>query len=82
MGITYETVVSASKGDPAAIDHVLEAYDPYINSFAAVGFRDGAGKHVQYVDQHIKTQLQATLILAVLKFDTRRAMAHDESQAV
>ena len=62
MKPTYETIVAAVLGDPNAIEEVLKAYDPYINTLATFQYFDRTGKEHNRFMPDVKQTLKKKLI--------------------
>ena len=62
MHLSYETIVAAVAGDPSAIEEVVAAYEPYINSLATLEYRDEDGNKQRRFSPDAKQMLQQKLI--------------------
>ncbi len=66
--LPYPVILAAQKGEPEAIEIVLQHYDRYIRELSKRKFRDEQGNVYYGVDKDIHDRLQAKLIRAVLSF--------------
>lgn len=66
--MSYETMVAATKGDPAAAQEVLAHFNGYIDRLCTHAYIDEGGRVSYGVDTTMKTQLQGKLLRAMLSF--------------
>lgn len=66
--LSYQVIVAAKKGEPEAMEMVLQHYDRYIRELSKRKFLDEQGNVYYGVDKDIHDRLQAKLIRAVLSF--------------
>jgi len=62
MKVAYETICSAVKGNPYAMEEILEAYKPYINTLATFKPSEVNGIKKPRLDQDAAQALRKKLI--------------------
>lgn len=70
--MTYETIVSATRGDPVAAAEVLEHFDFLIDRLCTHAFVDESGRIEYDVDTQMKTEMQGKLLDAMLHIHPER----------
>ena len=66
--LTYPVIISATKGDPEAMNIVVKHYDSYIASLSMRKLRDERGNIYWGIDEDIRDRLRSKLMRAVLTF--------------
>lgn len=66
--LPYDTIVAAAAGDTNALITVRDHYRPYIRQLARRPFFDEYGSCYVFSDDTMARQLEAKLIVGVLKF--------------
>jgi hypothetical protein len=66
--LNYDLICKAVKGDPEALDAILQYYDTYINALVAYESIDENGKIHIALDEDMKARLQSKLIKAIKKW--------------
>ena len=64
--IPYPVIAAAVRGDPEAVNRVLDHYSGYI---AALSMRRGYDQNGLAVDEEIRRRIETKLIVAILSFD-------------
>ena len=67
--LPYPVIVAATKGEPQAMNMVVQHYQRYILSLSMKKVRDDTGNTYYGIDEDIKDRLQSKLMQAVLKFN-------------
>ena len=66
--LPYPVIIAATKGDPEAMQIVVQHYDSYIASLAVRKLRDERGNSYYGIDEDIRDRLRSKLMRAVLSF--------------
>ena len=66
--LPYPVIIAATKGDPEAMNIVVQHYESYIASLSMRKLRDERGNVYFGVDEDIRQRLQARLMRAILTF--------------
>lgn len=66
--LPYPVIIAATKGDPEAMNIVVQHYESYIASLSMRKLRDERGNVYYGVDEDIRERLQARLMRAILTF--------------
>ena len=61
-------VIAAVRGDPEAVNQVLDHYSGYIAHLSMQKIRDESGNTYWGIDEDLRERLQAKLMQAVLNF--------------
>lgn len=64
--IPYTTILAAKKGDPEAMNAVLQHYDRYISKCARRTHIDEQGNRHSYIDEDIKNGIRLKLMLKII----------------
>ncbi len=67
--LPYEIIVTAVRGDPAAMQAVLQHYSGYIAALSMRTSYDNDGKPHTCVDEDLRCRLERKLIITILDFD-------------
>ena len=67
--LPYPVIIAATKGDPEAMNIVVQHYESYIASLSMRKLRDERGNTYWGVDEDIRDRLRSRLIRAVLSFE-------------
>ena len=78
MNLSVEDIIAASQGDKAALERVLQFYDPYISHFSLEEILDSIEGGQRVIDNDTKSQLQCKLLEAIRKFDIKRALSNND----
>ena len=65
---TYPVIIAATKGDPEAMNIVVQHYESYIASLSMRKLRDERGNIYWGIDEDIRDRLRSRLMRAVLSF--------------
>ena len=66
--LPYPVIIAATKGDPEAMNIVVQHYESYIASLSMRKLRDERGNTYYGIDEDIRDRLRSHLIRAVLSF--------------
>jgi len=66
--LPYPVIIAATKGDPEAMQIVVEHYESYISYLSMRKFRDERGNTYYGIDEDIRDRLRSKLMRAVLSF--------------
>ena len=66
--LPYPVIIAATKGDPEAMQIVIQHYDSYIASLSMRKLRDERGNSYYGIDEDIHDRLRSKLMRAVLSF--------------
>lgn len=66
--LPYPVIIAATKGDPEAMQIVVQHYDSYIASLSMRKLRDERGNSYYGIDEDIRARLSSKLMRAVLSF--------------
>lgn len=66
--LPYPIIVAATKGEPEAMQAVLQHYDSYISSLSMCKFRDERGNTYYGIDEDMRDYLHSKLIQSILDF--------------
>ena len=66
--LPYPVIIAATKGDPEAMQIVVQHYDSYIASLSMRKLRDERGNSYYGIDEDIRDRLRSKLMRAVLSF--------------
>ena len=66
--LPYPVIIAATKGDPEAMNIVVQRYDSYIASLSMRKLRDERGNTYWGIDEDIRDRLRSRLMRAVLTF--------------
>mgnify|MGYP000645265287 CR=1 FL=1 len=69
--LPYPVIIAATKGDPEAMNIVVQHYESYIASLSMRKLRDERGNIYWGIDEDLRERLQAKLMRAVLNFQGR-----------
>lgn len=64
--LSFKTILEATKGDPLAIEKVLEHFKGYIITLSTRKMEDKYGNTYSFVDESIYRRLELKLITAVV----------------
>lgn len=64
--LSFKTILDATKGDPLAIEKVLEHFKGYIITLSTRKLEDKYGNTYSFVDESIYRRLELKLITAVV----------------
>ncbi|MSS38305.1 helix-turn-helix domain-containing protein [Clostridium porci] len=67
--LPYPVIIAATKGDPEAMNIVVQHYESYIASLSMRKLRDERGNTYWGIDEDIRDRLRSRLIRAVLSFE-------------
>lgn len=66
--LPYPVIMAATRGDPEAMQLVVNHYESYIAYLSTRKFRDECGELYYGIDMDIRDRLRSKLIRAVLDF--------------
>ena len=66
--LPYPVIIAATKGDPEAMNIVVQNYESYIASLSMRKLRDERGNIYWGIDEDIRDSLRSRLMRAVLSF--------------
>ena len=66
--LPYPVIVAATKGNPEAMNIVVQHYESYIASLSMRTLRDERGNTYWGIDEDIRDRLRSKLMRAVLSF--------------
>ena len=66
--LPYPVILAATKGDPEAMNIVMQHYQSYIAHLSIRKIRDERGNTYYGVDEDLRERLQSQLMRAVLSF--------------
>lgn len=66
--LPYPVIIAAAKGDPEAMNIVVQHYESYIASLSMRKLRDERGNIYWGIDEDIRDRLRSRLMRAVLSF--------------
>ena len=66
--LPYPVIIAATKGDPEAMNIVVQLYESYIASLSMRKLRDERGNIYWGIDEDIRDRLRSRLMRAVLSF--------------
>lgn len=66
--LPYPVIIAATKGDPEAMNIVVQHYESYIASLSMRKLRDERGNTYWGIDEDIRDRLRSRLMRAVLTF--------------
>ena len=66
--LPYPVIIAATKGDPEAMQIVVQHYDSYIASLSMRKLRDERGNSYYGIDEDIRDRLRSKLMRAALSF--------------
>ena len=70
--LPFEVILSATEGEPEAVETVLKFYDGYISKLCLRPFyHSESGKIIMQVDEELKGEIYTDMIKAILKFEIR-----------
>lgn len=67
--LPYPVIIAATKGDPEAMNIVVQHYESYIASLSMRKLRDERGNIYWGIDEDIRDRLRSRLMRAVLSFE-------------
>lgn len=67
--LPYPVIIAATKGDPEAMNIVVQHYESYIASLSMRKLRDERGNTYWGIDGDIRDRLRSRLMRAVLSFE-------------
>ncbi len=67
--ISYPVIAAAVRGDPEAVNRVLDHYSGYIAALSTRRGYDRNGGPRLAVDEEIRRRIETKLIVAILRFD-------------
>ena len=67
--LPYPVIIAATKGDPEAMNIVVQHYESYIASLSMRKLCDERGNVYWGIDEDIRDRLRSRLIRAVLSFE-------------
>lgn len=67
--LPYPVIIAATKGDPQAMNIVVQQYESYIASLSMRKLRDERGNTYYGIDEDIRDRLRSRLMRAVLSFE-------------
>lgn len=66
----FQTILAAKVGNSDALAEIIRHYTPYISYLSKRPFYDESGNRYEFVDEEIRQQIEARLILQIVcKFD-------------
>ena len=68
--LPFPVILAATKGDPEAMNIVMQHYQSYIAHLSIRKIRDERGNTYYGIDEDLRERLQAKLMRAVLSFKT------------
>ena len=66
--LPYPVILAATRGDPEAMNIVMQHYQSYIAHLSIRKIRDESGNIYYGIDEDLRERLQAKLMRAVLSF--------------
>ncbi len=66
--LPYTVIIAATKGDPEAMQIVVQHYESYIAFLSMRKLRDDGGNSYYGIDEDIRDRLRSKLMRAVLSF--------------
>lgn len=66
--LPYTVIIAATKGDPEAMQIVVQHYESYIAFLSMRKLRDEGGNSYYGIDEDIRDRLRSKLMRAVLSF--------------
>lgn len=66
--LPYPVIIAATKGDPEAMNIVVQHYESYIAFLSMRKLRDERGNTYWGIDEDIRDRLRSRLVRAVLSF--------------
>ena len=66
--LPFDTIKAATQGDIEAMSAVMRHYGGYIATLSVRPIRDADGNERYMVDENIRSELEAKLATAILKF--------------
>ena len=70
--LPYPVILAATKGDPEAMNIVMQHYQSYIVHLSIRKIRDERGNTYYGIDEDLRERLQAKLMRAVLSFKAEK----------
>ena len=70
--LPYPVILAATKGDPEAMNIVMQHYQSYIAHLSIRKIRDERGNTYYGIDEDLRERLQAKLMRAVLSFKAEK----------
>ena len=67
--IPYPVIAAAVRGDPEAVNRVLDLYSVFIAALSMRRVYDQNGNPCLAVDEEIRRRIETKLIVAILSFD-------------
>lgn len=67
--LPYPVIIAATKGDPEAMNIVVQHYESYMASLSMRKLRDERGNTYWGIDEDIRDRLRSRLMRAVLSFE-------------
>lgn len=67
--LPFSVIQAAVRGDPDAVAVALRHFSGYIAALSRRHFYDRNGNYVTYIDNDIRSRLEAKLIFAILRFN-------------
>ena len=67
--IPYPVIAAAVRGDPDAVNQVIDHYSGYIAALSTRTSYDAHGCPYSYVDEELRRRLETKLIISILGFD-------------
>ena len=67
--IPYPVIAAAVRGDPDAVNQVIDHYSGYIAAMSVRKSYDQNGNPCLAVDEEIRRRIETKLIVAILSFD-------------
>lgn len=67
--LPYPVIIAATKGDPQAMQIVVQHYESYIAYLSMRTLRDERGNAYYGIDEDIRDRLRSHLMRAVLSFE-------------
>ena len=67
--IPYPVIAAAVRGDPDAVNQVIDHYSGYIAAMSVRKSYDQKGNPCLAVDEEIRRRIETKLIVAILSFD-------------
>ena len=64
--IPYETIFAAKKGDPDAMNTILQYFDRYITHYSRCTYIDDQGTRHTFVDEELKSRIRLKLMMAII----------------
>ena len=67
--VPYSIIAAAVRGEPDAVNRVIQHYSRYIAAYSTRTSYDAFGNPYFCVDEQLRRRLETKLIVSILKFD-------------